>query len=95
MTPFITCEITFVSMSASCFLVSMYLILILESKLTLSNNRYLASLWDLDSCLIAGLLPFMIILITASFSSNTSTPRLVFLVELVLWISLRTRLLGT
>ena len=52
-----------VNMSASFFLVSMYLILILGSKLILSNNQ------TLDTCLIVGLL-LMIILITASLSSK-------------------------
>ena len=60
-----------VSMSASWFLVSMYLIWILGSKLTRSNNQSRATLWVLETCLMVGLLPFMIILITASLSSNT------------------------
>ena len=58
----------FVSLSASWFLVSMYLIWILGSKLILSNNQSRATQWVLETCL----LPFMmIILITASLSSNT------------------------
>ena len=60
----------FVSMSASWFLVSMYLIWILGSKLILSNNQSSATLWVLESCLIVGPLPFMIILITSSLSSK-------------------------
>ena len=60
-----------VSMSASWFLVWMYLIWILGSKLNLSNNQSRATLWVLETCLIAGHLPFKIILITASLSSNT------------------------
>ena len=60
-----------VSMSASWFFVSMYLIWILESKLLRSNNQSRATLWVLETCLIVGLLPFIIILITASLSSNT------------------------
>ena len=60
-----------VSMSASWFLVSMYLIWILGSKLILSNNQSRATLWVLETCLIVGFLPFKIILITASLSSNT------------------------
>ena len=60
----------FVSMSASWFLVSMHLIWILGSELILSNNRSRATLWVLETCLIVGLLPFMIILITASLSSK-------------------------
>ena len=43
----------------------------LVSKLILSNNQSRATLWVLETCLIVGLLPFMIILITASSSSDT------------------------
>ena len=49
----------------------MYLIWILESKLIRSHNQSCVTLWVLETCLIVGLLPFMIILITASLSSNT------------------------
>ena len=49
----------------------MYLIWILESRLIRSNNQSRATLWVLETCLIVGLLPLMIILITASLSSNT------------------------
>ena len=62
-----------VSMSASWFLVSMYLIWIFGSKLIWSNNQSRTTLWVLETCLIGGLLPFKIILITASLSSNTTT----------------------
>ena len=62
-----------VRMSASWFLVSMYLIWILESRLTRSNNQSKATLWVLNKCLIVGLLSLIIILITASLSSNTYT----------------------
>ena len=48
----------------------MYLIWILGSKLILSNNQSRATLWVLETCIIARLLPFMIILITASLSSK-------------------------
>ena len=58
-------------MLASWFLVSMYLIWILGSRLIRSNTQSRATLWVLETCLIVGLLPLMIILITASFSSNT------------------------
>ena len=58
-------------MSASWFLVSMYLIWILESRLIRSNNQSRATLWVLETCLIVRLLPFTIILITASLSLNT------------------------
>ena len=64
-------QIPLASMSASWFLVSMNLIWILESKLIRTNNESRATLWVLQTCLIVGLLPFMIILITASLSSNT------------------------
>ena len=59
-----------VRMSASWILVSMYLIWILGSKLIRSNNQSSATLWVLETCLIVGLLPLIIILITASLSSN-------------------------
>ena len=49
----------------------MYLIWILESRLIRSNNQSSATLWVLETCLIVGLLPLIIILITASLSSNT------------------------
>ena len=71
MIPLITCEIPFGKMSASWFSVSMYLTWILESKLIRSNNQSRATLWVLETCLIVGLLPLIIILITASLSSNT------------------------
>ena len=58
-------------MSASWFLVSIYLIWILESRLIRSNNQSRATLWVLATCLIVGFLPFIMILITASLSSNT------------------------
>ena len=54
-----------------CFLVSMYLILIFGSKLIRSNNQSRATRWVLETCLIVELLPLIIILITASLSSNT------------------------
>ena len=71
MIPLITRETSFGQMSASWFLVSTYLIWILESRLIRSNNQSRATLWVLETCLIVGLLPSMIILITASLSSNT------------------------
>ena len=69
--PFITCDISLSQYVASWFLVSMYLIRNLGSKLILSNHQSRATLWVVETCLIVGLLPFMIILITASLSSNT------------------------
>ena len=71
MIPLITREIFLVKMSASWFLVSMYLIWIFGSKLIRSNKQSSATLWVLETCLIVGLLPLRIILITASLSSNT------------------------
>ena len=65
-----------VRMSASWFLVSMYLIWILESRLIRSNSQSRATLCVLETCLIVELLPLMIILITASLSSNTHTIKL-------------------
>ena len=67
MIPFITCEISSVSVSASWFLVSMYLNQILDSKLILSNNQSRATLWVLETCLIVRLLPFMIIFLDHCF----------------------------
>ena len=64
-------KLPFVSVPASCFLVSMYLIWIIGSKLIRSNSQSRATLWVLETCLIVRLLPFIIILITASLSSNT------------------------
>ena len=71
MIPFITCEISLCQYICEWVLVSVYLIWILGSKLILTNNQSSATLWVLETCLIVGLLPFMIILITASLSSNT------------------------
>ena len=60
-----------VNMSASWCLVSMCLIWIYGSKVILSNNQSRATPWVLDTCLIVGLLPLIIILVTASLSSKT------------------------
>ena len=56
--------------SASWFLESTYLIWILGSRLILSKDQSRATLWVLVTCLTVGLLPLMIILITASLSSE-------------------------
>ena len=61
-------KLPLVNMSASWFLVSTYFIWILGPKLILSNNRSSATLWVLETCLIVGFLPLIIILITASLS---------------------------
>ena len=50
-------KLPFVNMSASWFLVSTYWISILGSKFILSKNQSRATLWVLDTCLIAVLLP--------------------------------------
>ena len=47
-----------------------YFIWIIRSKMILSNNLPSAILWVRDTCLIVGLLPLMIILITDSLSSK-------------------------
>ena len=44
---------------------------IFGSKLILSNNQSRAALWIHETCLIVGLRPLIIILITASLSSKT------------------------
>ena len=49
----------------------MYFIWIMEAKLIRSDDKSRATLWVLETSLIVGLLPFTIILITASLSSNT------------------------
>ena len=64
-------KLPLVKMSASWCLVSRYRIWILESRLILSTNHSKATLWVLDTCLIVGLRPLIIILITASLSSKT------------------------
>ena len=71
MIPFITCDISFAFISASWFLGSLYLIWIMASPLILSKSQSRATLWVLDTCLIVGLLPLTVVLITASLSSNT------------------------
>ena len=55
------------------FVVSTYLIWISGSKLILSNNQSNTTLWLLDTCLIIALLPLMIILITAPWSSKMNS----------------------
>ena len=59
-----------VSMSASWCLVTTNLIWILGSKFILSKNQSRATLWVLDTCLIVGLRPLIIILMTVSLSSK-------------------------
>ena len=61
-------KLLLVKMSASWFLVSTHLIWILGSKLIRPNNQSRATLWVLDTCLKVGLLPLIVIFITASLS---------------------------
>ena len=63
-------KLPLVSMSASWFLGSTYLIWIFGSKVILSNNQSSTTQWVLDMCLIVGLPPLITILITASLSSK-------------------------
>ena len=65
-------KLLLVTMSASWWLLSMYLIWILESRLIRSNNQSSATLWVLDTCFIVGFQPLIIILITAWLSSQTN-----------------------
>ena len=71
MIPFITCEIPLCQ--DVCELVFGVDVFDLDFgvRLIRSNNQSRATLWVLDTCLSVGLLPFIIILITASLSSNT------------------------
>ena len=72
MIPLITCEISFgQDVSKLVFGVDVLDLDFFGSKLIRSNNQSSATLWVLETCLIVGLLPLIIILITASLSSNT------------------------
>ena len=71
MIPFITCEISLCQYVCELVLFVNVFDLDFGSKLILSNNQSRATLWVLETCLIVGHLPFVIILITASLSSNT------------------------
>ena len=57
-------------MSASWCFVLTYLIKSFGSRLILSNNQSRATRWVRDTCLIVGLMPLMILFITASLSSK-------------------------
>ena len=71
MIPLITCEMSFGQhVSELVFGVNVF-DLDFVSKLIRSNNQSRATLWVLETCLMVGLLPLRIILITASLSSNT------------------------
>ena len=70
MIPFITCEISICQCVCELVLGVNVFDLDLGVQLILSNNQSRATLWVQATCLIVGLLPFMIILITASLSSK-------------------------
>ena len=73
MIPLIACEIPFGhDVCELVFGVNIFDLESSESKLILSNQpNQEQTLWVLETCLIVRLLPFMIILITASLSSKT------------------------
>ena len=74
MIPFVTCEISLGQhVCELVFGVNVFDFGFWGSKLILSNNQSRATFWVLETCLIVGLLPFMIILITASLSSKHTT----------------------
>ena len=74
MIPLITCEISLGQYVCELvFGVNVFDLDFWSTKLIRSNNQSSATLWVLETCLIVGLLPLMIILITASLSSNTTT----------------------
>ena len=70
MVPLITREITFGQHVSKLVLGVNIFDLDFGSKMIASNNQSNATLWVLDTCLIVGLLPLMIMLITASLSSK-------------------------
>ena len=70
MVPLITCEIALCQYVSKLVFGVNILIWILGSKLILSNNQSSATLWVRDTCLVAGPLPLMIILLTASLTSK-------------------------
>ena len=63
-------KLPLVRTAASWFLVSTNLIWILGSNFILSNSQSRATLWVLETCLIVGLRPSIIILMTASVSTK-------------------------
>ena len=71
MIPFITCEISLCQ--CVCELVLGVNVFDLDCGVQIASIKWQtrATLWVLETCLIVGLLPFKIILITASLSSNT------------------------
>ena len=72
MIPFITCEIALCQYVCDLvFGINVFDLDFGGSKLILSNDQSRASLWVRETCLIVGLRPLIIILITASLSSKT------------------------
>ena len=72
MIAFVTCEISLAQyVCGLVFGVDVFDLDFLGPKLIRSNNQSKATLWVLETCLIVGLLPLKIILISASLSSNT------------------------
>ena len=71
--PFITCEIALLSNMYIYELVFGVNIFDLNLGVQIDSDEQTtgATLWVRETCLIVGLLPFIIILITASLSSNT------------------------
>ena len=63
-------HVSLIRMSASWLQVSTYLTWIMGSRLILSNSQSRDTLWVRETCLISGLLPLTIILISASLSST-------------------------
>ena len=68
--PLITCEASFGYHVCELFFGVNIFDLDLGSRLILSNNQSKATLWVRDTCLIVGLRPTIITLITASLSSK-------------------------
>ena len=72
MIPLITCEISLGQYVCELFFGGSVFDLDFGVQIdSIEQNQSRATLWVLETCLIVGLLPFMIILITASLSSNT------------------------
>ena len=66
MIPFITCEVPLCQDVCELALGVNLFDLNLGVKINSINNKSRATLWVLETCLIVGLLPFIIILITAT-----------------------------
>ena len=68
--PFVKCEITFGQNVCELMFGVNVPKLNLGVQIILSNNQSKATLWVLDTCLIVGLQPFIVTLITTSLSSK-------------------------